>query len=336
MTGGLRAGGLRAGWLHERPVLVTGAGGFLGAALVRRLVELGARVRALVGPAAAGELQAPPPGVVAAYGELTEPPVLDGLLDGIACVYHLAGPPSVVGSFAEPARYLQIHAAGTALVLERCIAAHVARLVYVSSAEVYGVAHGLVAEDHPRQPRSPYGAAKLAAEIVLETCAAAGGVQATIVRPFSIYGPGASPRSLIAGLVAAVLRGEPPRVADPTPVRDYCFVSDAIEAIVRGGGREGLATRAYNVASGRGVSVDEVARAVLRVAGRGELEVLAGAPDRPAAAMTHALIGDPARAQGELGFRAEIMLDDGLARTLRAWRTPESRAAGEAREDKAT
>jgi len=112
-------------------------------------------------------------------------------------------------------------------------------------------------------------------------------------------------------------------------VRDYCFLDDAIEAIVRAGGRGGLTTRAYNLASGRGVSVEQIACAVLRVAGRDDLAILAGAPDRPAVAMTYALIGDPARARDELGFRAEITLDDGLARTLRAWR---ARVAGEARE----
>jgi UDP-glucose 4-epimerase len=303
--------------LHDRRVLVTGAGGFLGAAVVRRLVELGARVRALLGPAPAEDLAPAPPGVAAAYGDVADPRAFDRLLDEIELVYHLAGPPSAAASFAAPAHYLRVHAAGTAALLERCLPARVP-LVYVSSAEVYAAASGPVAEDAPRAPRSPYGAAKLAAELVLEACAA--GAPATIVRPFSVYGPGASPRSVVAELVAAVARGEAPCVADPRPVRDYCYVTDAADAIVRCGCRGGGGVRAYNVASGRGVSVEELARAVLRASGRGDLALRRREGDRPAGALVLARIGDPARSRDELGFRTEIALEDGLERTLRARR----------------
>jgi nucleoside-diphosphate-sugar epimerase len=322
--------------VRGRRVLVTGAGGFLGGAVVRRLVELGAHVRALVGPRPAPDLTPPPPGVAALYGDVEDPRAvdralggaLDGALDEIERVYHLAGPPSVAASFAAPASYLRVHAAGTAAVLERCIAARVP-LVYVSSAEVYAEAPGPVAEDAPRVPRSPYGVAKLAAEQVLELCAA-GAVAATIVRPFSVYGPGASPRSVVAEIAAAVARGEPPCVADPRPVRDYVYVTDAAAAIVRCGerGASGVRApdvrvpdvRAYNVASGRGVSIEELARAALRVAGRSELAIRRRAGDRPAGALVLARVGDPARARDELGFQAAVALEDGLERTLRAWR----------------
>ena len=309
------------GWLRDRSVLVTGAGGFLGAAVVRRLVALGARVRAWLGPAPAPGLSPPPPGVAVDHGDITDAAAIDRQLDGVGCVYHLAGPPSAAASFAAPSAYLRIHAGGTAAVLERCLAHRTPRLVYVSSAEVYGAASAPVDEDHPRSPRSPYGIAKLAAELCLEACAPDGsGVLATIVRPFSVYGPGAAPASLIGTVIAAVLRGESPVLADLRPVRDYCFVDDAADGIVRAGCREAAAPRAYHLASGRGVSVLEIAHAVLRAAGRTDLAVRERAADRPPDALTLRLVGDPSRARDELGFRAEIGLDEGMRRTLDAIR----------------
>jgi UDP-glucose 4-epimerase len=221
-----------------------------------------------------------------------------------------------------------VHASGTAALLEACIAARVPRLVYVSSAEVYAQVDpsidAEVDEDHPRAPRSPYGVAKLAAEQVLEICAPAGGVQTTIVRPFSIYGPGAPAGSLIASVIADLDRGRSPAVADPRPVRDYCYVDDAADGIVRGGCRDGAVVRAYNLASGRGTSVAEVVQAVLRAAGRCDLAIQVRGPDRPASALTLRLIGNPARARAELGFEATTALDDGLRRTLHGERPREA------------
>ena len=313
-----------AATLRGAPVLVTGAGGFLGSVVVRRLLALGADVRALAGPAGA-ELTPVPAGVPAERGDIEDAGLLDRLLAGVACVHHLAGPPSVAESFAEPARFLRVHAAGTAALIARCAAAGVPRIVYVSSAEVYGAASGTVNEEHPRAPRSPYGIAKLAAELLLETHAAAGGAQVSILRPFSLYGPGASPRSLLGRLLDG-LDADELRVADLRPVRDYCFVADAVEAIIACSLREGPAARAYNVASGRGVSVAELARALLRVAGRGDLPLREErAADRPAGALTLELVGDPTRAREELGVAATTSLDVGLALTLeaRAGRTRE-------------
>jgi len=301
--------------LRGSPVLVTGAGGFLGSVVVRRLVSLGAEVRALAGPAPAG-LRPLPAGVEGVHGDIEDAELLRRLVDGVACVYHVAGPPSVAGSFAAPALYLRVHAAGTAALIERCAAAGVRRFVHVSSAEVYGAATGVVGEDHPRAPRSPYGIAKLAAELLLETS----GLLASIVRPFSIYGPGASPRSLLAGLLDQLDRGDALVVADLRPVRDYCFVDDAAEAIVAASLRDGPPVRAYNVASGRGVSVAELARTLLRAAGREELPVRERGGDRPAGALTLELVGDPTRARQELGFETRTVLEDGLVRTLRAGR----------------
>ena len=310
-------GGPRMTPLRGQTVLVTGAGGFIGSVVVRQLAGHDARVRAWLGPAPSPDLVGPPPGVAVAFGDIADRGVLDQQLAGAACVYHLAGPPSAVASFTAAAEYLRVHAVGTATLLERSIAAGVRRLVYVSSAEVYGPATGLVAEDDPVAPRSPYGMAKLAAEQCIASCAGAAGLQATIVRPFSIYGRGAPAGSLVASIVAAVTRGESPALADLRPVRDYCHVEDAADGIVRAGWREGTAVRSYNLASGRGRSVLEVARTILEAAGREDLEICERASDRPPAALTLALVGDPARARDELGFRAEITFEAGIRRLLR-------------------
>jgi nucleoside-diphosphate-sugar epimerase len=298
------------------PVLVTGAGGFLGTAVVRALLDRGADVRALVGPPGCG-LSSPAPRT--AYGDIEDTALVGELVDGVACVVHLAGPPSVAHSFSAPAHHLRVHGAGTAAVLERCAAAGVPHLVYVSSAEVYGAAGSEpVAEDHPRAPRSPYGIAKLAAELLLERCAAERGVRASILRPFSLYGADVAPRSLLGTILDAALRGEPPTLADLRPVRDYCFVADAARAVAACIVRAGPPLRAYNVASGRGVSVAALARAVLRAAGRPDLELRTAEADRPGGALTLSLIGDPARARDELGFTADTTLEAGLILTLRA------------------
>lgn len=304
--------------LRGEPVLVTGAGGFLGAAVVRRLVALGARVRAWLGPAPAAGLAPPPDGVEISYGDIAYPDDVDRIVDGAARVFHLAGPPSVARSFDDPASYLRIHASGTAAVLAGCRRRRVARLVYVSSAEVYAPASEPVSEHHPRAARSPYGIAKLTAEQCIEVLAPGSGVHATIVRPFSVYGPGAAPASLIATVIAQVLAGEPPAVADLRPVRDYCFVGDIADGIVRAGCRTGEPLRAYNLASGRGASVADVVRGILAAAGASDRAIRARDADRPPGADIQALIGDATRARDELGFAATTPLAEGLGITVRA------------------
>ncbi|MEJ7598829.1 MAG: NAD-dependent epimerase/dehydratase family protein [Kofleriaceae bacterium] len=306
--------------LCDQLVLVTGAGGFIGSAVVRRLVGLGARVRAWLAPTASPAVIGPPPGVEIAFGELADLVMLDRQLAGVQCVYHLAGPPSVAASFASPAEFLRVHAVGTAVVLERCIAVGVPRLVYVSSAEIYGPASGAVREDHPAAPRSPYGIAKLAAEQCVAVCAEAAGLRATIVRPFSVYGRGAPASSLVASIVAAIARGGSPVLADLRPVRDYCEVDEVADGIVRAGCRDDPRIRAFNLATGRGLAVIEVARAILAATGRSDLTIRERTVARPRAALTLSLIGDPTRAREELGFRPELTFEAGVHRMLQGER----------------
>src|SRR5262245_8140770 len=124
--------------LHGRTIFVTGAGGFIGPAVVQTLLERGASVRALVGPSLQGVRVLEAPCLENAAGDITDQALLAELAHGSEVAVHLAGPASVARSFEQPAEYVRAHVQGTLAALEACQKTRVARFVYVSSAEVYG------------------------------------------------------------------------------------------------------------------------------------------------------------------------------------------------------
>jgi nucleoside-diphosphate-sugar epimerase len=301
------------------PVLVTGAGGFIGGWVVHRLMSMGVRVRALVGPPGTPIPKAM--GVDAAIAaRIDDLAAVVGLMASCQVVIHLAGPPSVAASFDSPETYARDHVAGTATVLKAMHQTGVKRMVHVSSAEVYGIPVGNpVSEDHPTRPRSPYGAAKLGAEAFVRACAPAYGIGAAILRPFSVYGPGLPPRSLVGTVLAQAMASDTVRVADPRPIRDYCFVDDVAEATVSAAHRadlDGVVT--LNIASGKGVPVADLAGLALDIAGRGPSAIQAGIPDRPAGTDILELVANTENARRVLGWSSRTSLRDGLKRTM-AW-----------------
>ena len=160
---------------------------------------------------------------------------------------------------------------GTANVLTACARAGVRRLVYVSSAEVYGLRQeGPVAEEHSPVPRSPYGAAKLAAEHFIQALAPGLAADVFILRPFSVYGPGLPRRSVVGTLLYQALFADAIMLHDLRTVRDYCYLDDVVDAVLRACYAPTLAhVRAYNVGSGVGTSVGRLCRLALEVlAGR--------------------------------------------------------------------
>jgi len=290
--------------ISETEVLVTGAGGMIGSAVVAALHTTGVRVHAHVGPA--GFAGAPlPDGVARSWCDVLE---LGPSAAAAQAIVHLAGPPSVAGSFADPTAYVRDHVLGTAAVLT---AAPSARLVYVSSAEVYGrPVRNPVAEAATTWPLSPYGAAKLGAEALVRSLRP----DATILRPFSVYGPASPPTSLLGRLLGQAVAEDAVRLRDLTPVRDYVHVDDVARAICRS--LEVAAPGTFNVGSGLGTSVGTLARLVCSAAGRPDLPVLELGADRPAD--IHELIADPAHAADVLGWWPTMTLAEGAAAIVSA------------------
>ncbi|MFD0691657.1 NAD-dependent epimerase/dehydratase family protein [Actinomadura fibrosa] len=249
-------------------VLVTGAAGYVGYAVGRRLVAAGHDVHGLVRRPGA----VLPDGVRPVLGDLLDPAGLPrGPYDGVC---HLAALTRVRESFAEPLRFFAANVQGTVNLLE---AVETARVVYGSTAAVYGApARQPIPETEATAPTSPYGASKLAAEQAVRFHARTGAIGAVVLRTFNVAGsvdgrPDPDETRLIPKALA-VAAGRAPHLevnGDGAAVREYLHVDDlaaahvrALEA-VRPGGED-----VYNVGGGAGASVREVVAAVERVTGR--------------------------------------------------------------------
>ena len=313
--------------------LVTGATGFIGRALVRRLSAAGTPVLAMVrDPARAGDLAALP-GVELARGDLGDAALLRDLAARASVIYHLAGLTSARGR----EQFMAVNAAATgSLAAAASSVPNPPAFVYVSSLAVAGprTAADPAREDDPPAPVNPYGESKLGGELLLAS--AGSGLRRAVVRPPWVYGPG--DRQTLP-LFRMASRGFFPSVRGGRMQVSLVHVDDLVEAIVLMGGAATRGGRTYYVTDGRVHTLAELGDALLEACGGGRrlripgpLFLLAGLAGEAASWATRrpVLLGrhragealqagwvcDDARIRAELGYRSRIALAGGLASTL--------------------
>jgi UDP-glucose 4-epimerase len=298
-------------------VLVTGGYGFVGRAVARALVEHGHDVTVLTSRAGPRIIpdDAVPDTAVVACADLRRAEPIAGLLTSqeFDAVCHLAALTKVRDSFSDPIGYYDVNVAGTVHLLAALDAraardGRPARLVFASSAAVYGPAEGRLREDRPTRPTNPYGASKLAAEQVIGYQAATGRLQATTLRCFNIAGgydghPDPDTTRIVPKTLA-VANGDYDHVTvngDGTALREYTHVLDVAEAfcLALETPHHADAHRSYNLGTGVGISVAEVIAAARSLTGRSiDVEHLPPKPEPPV------LLADPSRIRRELGWEA--------------------------------
>jgi nucleoside-diphosphate-sugar epimerase len=277
-------------------ILVTGAAGFIGRALVAALAAAGHDVVAL----------ARSDGDVADAATWARLPAAEH-------VFHLAGRSYVPESWDDPAGFLAANVGGTARALDYCGACG-AHLVFVS-AYVYGVPQRLpIREDDPAAPNNPYALSKYLAEQACAFHAAELGVPVTVLRPFNIFGPGQRSEFLIPTILAQVRAGETIRVADLTPRRDYLFVDDLMAALSRTLELP-HGYRLFNLASGVSYSVQEIIDTVQAAAGT---RLPVASEDAPRVNEIADVRADISRARAQLGWAPRVAFAEGIARLIRA------------------
>ena len=302
--------------------LVTGCAGFLGSQLSERLVGRGHEVigvdcftsyYARATKESNLERLRDEPGFHLIELDLAEDP-LDGLLEGVDCVFHLAAQAGVRGSFGERfAGYVRNNVVATQRLLEQAARARPVAFVYASSSSVYGDATRYpTTELAERRPVSPYGMTKVSTEELAGVYLRCFGVPAVGLRYFTAYGPRQRPDMAFSKFFSRVLAGQPvPLNGDGRQVRDFTFVDDVVEGTVAAA-RHGRPGAVYNIGGGAPVRLLDAVGLI------GELTGL------PVEIEPHPCpLGDARRtgcdgelARTELGFDPSTELRDGLAAQL--------------------
>jgi nucleoside-diphosphate-sugar epimerase len=197
-------------------------------------------------------------------------------------------------------------------LVDFCSANQVPRLIHVGSAQEYGD-HGAapLSEDSPLRPITLYGAAKAGATLLGLNYARRLGLPLLILRPFGIYGEGEGSHKLVPQLIQAVLTGKPVKLTPGEQVRDYIHVRDFCVALERATERELPPWRVFNVCSGEGITLRELAEVLLRITGQPTtLFEFGKLPYREDEIM--GLVGDPGRFRQVAGWQPGIPLEEGL------------------------
>ncbi len=253
-------------------------------------------------------------------GDICQSDILGAALKGADGVFHFAAL-WLLQCHDFPRAAFDVNVRGTFNVLEACVASKVSRLVYSSSASVYGdaVAEPMT-EDHPFNNKNFYGATKIAGEAMARAFHHRYGLNLVGLRYMNVYGPRQDYQgayiAVIMKMLDAIDRGEGPTIlGDGSEAFDFVAVGDCAAANVSAMKADAV-DRFYNVGTGKRTSLKELAEMLLQLTGCNQ--PIKYAP-RSQATLVRNRIGCPKRAAAEIGFTAQVPLDQGL-RELIAWR----------------
>jgi UDP-glucose 4-epimerase len=306
-------------------VLVTGGAGYIGSVIVARLAARGHHV-VVYDDLSRGHAAAVPAGVPLVRGDVRDAAAVRAALEDGGCeaVVHMAALAEVAESVAEPHRYHSVNVDGTAAVIAAAAAAGVGRLVFSSTAAVYGAPDRTpIEEDDPLVPANPYGETKLAGERLLKQARVRGELAVSALRYFNACGAEGGlgedhdpeshlvPLALRAARDGSVIKvfGDDYPTPDGTCVRDYVHVADLADAHIAALEALPDVQGSFNLGTGAGESVRAVLDAVERVTGlplhRETAARRAGDPP--------VLVASNRRAAERLGWRPRRSLGDAVA-----------------------
>jgi UDP-glucose 4-epimerase len=312
---------VRSAWPAGTKVLVSGATGFIGSHLVRRLVADGVEVHALTSavssicPVRLADLR---DRIWLHEANITDRGALDALVKRVepSHVFHLAAYTHVGKSWQRTDECIQVNVQGTVNLLRALEGTPYVRFVNMGTSEIYGDVPPPFKEDDPVRPVSPYAASKFSAECFCRLFHQGLGWPLVMVRPFNAYGPAQSADRVIPEIILRALRGEELKMTRGRQTREFNYVEDVVDGLVRAGTVAGLEGTLVNIGCGKDESIRSVAQTVLDLLGNPVEAQFGALPERPTEIWT--MRCDNSRARELLDWKPQHDLVDGLEKTI-AW-----------------
>jgi UDP-glucose 4-epimerase len=293
-------------------VVVTGGAGFIGSAVVNLLLEKGYTVR-VVDDLSTGDLRNLPdhPRLRFVKHDVTVAEGLDKVLNGAETIIHMAAVASVPECEFNPMKAFKVNVRGLENIIKLGIKNSVKKIVFTSSAAVYGDVEEPVSEEAPPKPFSVYGHTKLLGETLLENS----GIPSVVFRIFNAYGrtgAGVGTYGVVDRFLKNLKEGKPLEIyGDGKNVRDFIHVRDVANAIALSVEKDVDGVNVFNLGTGRATTIYELANLVLKLSNQGRVVM-----HPPRQGDIKYSVADISKAARELGFKPTVTLEDYIKQQL--------------------
>lgn len=300
-------------------VLVTGGAGFIGSHVTRMLLDAGHDVT-VIDNFVHGYKENVDKRAKLVVGDISDPKAAKSALAGIDAVIHMAGLIVVPESVKDPLKYSQNNVLGTVKFLNSMKEAKVNKIIFSSSACVYGTPDSLpIKEDAPLRPDNPYGATKASIEAFLQAFHACYGMDVTILRYFNPYGPGKlypPVTHAIPNFITSALEKRPiPLYWKGEQIRDFIYIEDLAQAHIDVLKLSGF--NIFNLGMEKGVKVKDVVEMIFKIVGYTvPIDDLGKRPGD-----VHANYASSEKLKKAVGWKAKVKLKEGLRRTIEYYKS---------------